>query len=212
MGNAVGEKLYIFIPTEYKAIEVEEKFREKYAQYTIRTFSNVIDFTEAVRIDTPDAVITKPQLIPFLSMYNIKLNATCKGSTKESFFLLSVDNALNCVNLSDLNIGILDFLGRNNINTLTDNLISGTPKLKRVKKIADLIPLMSMKLVDGIIASASQVAYIKSRSQLTFHEIKCKNDQGIAVLACFKEGDDIVNRLKELPSELALMIGVDGWK
>ena len=210
--NAIGQKLYIFVPTEYKAIEVERKFKEKFANFTIRTFSSVIDFTEAVSIDTPDAVITKPQLIPFLNIYTIKLNATCKGSTKEPFFILSVENPMALSDLTNKNIGILDFLGRKNINAFTTDLVNGNPKLKRVKKIPDLIPLLSMNMVDGIIVSASQMAYIKSRSHLPFHEIKCKSDQGIAVLALFKESDEMVNKLKELPDELAMMIGVDGWK
>ena len=210
--NAVGQKLYIFIPTEYSAIEVEKNFRERYKDYTIRSFSNVIDFTKAVSIDTPDAVITKPQLLPILSIYNIKLNATYSGSTKESFFVLSVENPLTLTGLTSKNIGILDFLGRKYINTFTDDLFDGNPKLKRVKKIADLVPLLTMNLVDGVIVSASQLAYIKSRSQLSFHKTKCKNDQDIAVLALLKESEEIVKRLKQLPAELALMIGVDGWK
>ena len=210
--NAIGQKLYIFIPTEYKAVDVERKFREIYKGYTIRSFSNVIDFKKAVSIDTPDAIITKPQLIPLLDVYTIKLNATHSGSTKESFFILSVGNPLSLADLTNKNIGILDFLGRKQIDSFTDNLFNGNPKLKRVKKTADLIPLLTMNLVDGVIASASQIAYIKSRSQLALHTTKCKNDQGIAVLALYKNSDEIVKKLKQLPTEVSLMIGVDGWE
>lgn len=210
--NAGVQKLYIFLPTEYKAVEVERKFREIYKNYTVRSFGSVIDFAKAVSIDTPDAVITKPQLIPLLEFYNIKLKAICNGSTKESFFLLSVEHPLTLTDLTDKKIGILDFLGRKNITALTAKLFDGNPKLKRVKKVADLIPLLTMNMVDGVIVSASQLAYIKSRSHLTFHKTKCKSDQGIAALALFNGSDEIVNTIKELPDELALMIGVDGWK
>jgi hypothetical protein len=210
--NAVGNKLYIFLPTEYTAIDVEKKFSGKYDTFVIRSFSSVTDFTSAVFSDTPDAIITKPQLVPLLDIYQIKLNATLNGSTKEPYFILSVEKPLTPAELSTKEVGILDFLGKKNINTLMEDLLDGTPRLKRVKKMADLVPLMTMNLVDGVIVSATQVAYIKSKSQLKFYETRCKTDQGIAVLALFNDSDEIVKKLKELPAELAIMIGVDGWK
>lgn len=210
--NAVGNKLYIFLPTEYTAIDVEKKFSEKYDALVIRTFGSVTDFTSAVFSDTPEAIITKPQLVPLFDMYKIKLNATLNGSTKEPYFILSVANSLAPAELSTKELGILDFLGKKSINTLTENLLDGSPRLKRVKKMTDLIPLLTMNLVDGVIVSATQVAYIKSKSQLKFYETKCKTDQGVAALALYSESDEIVNKFKKFPAELAMMIGVDGWK
>jgi hypothetical protein len=209
---AAEKKLYIFLPTEYTAIDVERKFSEKYDCFIIHSFGSVSDFIRAVSSDTPDAVITKPQLLPLLDSYHIKLNATLNGRTEESYSILSIENPLLPGDLTNKNIGILDFLGKKNITALTEDLFDGSPRLKRVKKIADLIPLLTMDLVDGVIVSATQVAYIRSKSQLTFHEAKCKNEKGIAVLALFDNSEEIVKNLKELPVELALMIGVDGWE
>ena len=209
---AMGQKLYIFIPTEYKSIDVERNFRKNYTNLSVRSFGNVRDFKKAVCVDTPDAIITKPQLVPFLNIYTVRLNATYKGNTKESFFILSVDNKIMSDNLDDKDIGILDFLGRNHLGTFTTHLFAGSPRLKRVKKIVDLVPLVTMNMVDGLVVSASQVVYIKDRSNISFHKIKCRSDQGIAVLALFNDNNGIVNMVKEFPIELALMIGVDGWK
>ena len=209
--NTFGERVYIFIPTEHKPVSVEKKFSENLNGVGVRCFGSIIDFKKAVEEDTPDAVITKPQVIPFLSNYTIAMNGTVNGKTTESFFLLSTGDPLSLNSLDEKNIGILDFLGRKNIKTFTTTLFDSTPKLKRVKKIADLLPLLSMNLVDGVVVSATQAIYIKSRSNLTFTEIKCRKNQEIAALALSKENKAIIEMVKKLPADLTEMIGVDGW-
>lgn len=209
--TSYGQKLYIFLPTEYRPVDIEKKFAVFFRGVDIRSFGSVIDFKRAVELDSPDAIITKPQLIPFLNRYSIKLNGTINGSRQEPFYLLSIGDPLLPKSLDDKNIGILDFLGRKNISSFITVLIDGNPKLQRVKNVADLLPLISLNIVDGLVVSSTQASYIKRRSKLLFNEAKCKKDQDIAALALAKENDEIVNALRKLPADLAQLIGVEGW-
>lgn len=211
--NLYSEQLYIFIPSEHTSIEIEKKLKNNFPGITIRSFGSIIDFRKAVQSDSPAAVITKPQLLPFFERYSIKLQGRVNGNTREPFFILSVEQPISLNALKDKSIGILDFIGRKHITDFTSSLFGVQPKfkLKRVKKVADLLPLVSMNLVDGIVVSSTQAAYLKKRSNLTFYETKCKKEQSIAVLALSKDSNTIVESLKKLPPDLSHIIGVDGW-
>ncbi len=210
--NIFAQRLYIFIPTEHKAVDIENRFREKCSKIIVRSFGNVTDFTEAVSRDTPDAVIAKPQLISLLKNYAIKFHGICNGKTTEPFFLLTLNNTCNISDINGKKIGVLDFLGRENISAFTSELVDGTPNIIRVKKTADLVPLLSMNLVDGVLVSESQKIYINSKSQMKLNENKCKKEQKIVALALYRNNNEIVSNIKTLPAEITMMIGVDGWE
>jgi len=210
--TTVGQSIYLFIPNEHKPVEIEQKFRDTFQKVKVRAFGNVIDFTAAVLNDTPEAIVTRPQLIPYLTIYQIKLHAKLNGSRCEPFTILSPDNRVNIEEIDTKELGILDFMGRKRFESLSVQLFDVQPKFVRVKKVADLLPLLTMNLVDGIVVSASEAHYIRERSNMVLYETACKNEQEIAALAVTKEWATIIDTFRKLPEELLQMINIDGWE
>lgn len=212
IGTVWAQKLYIFIPTEHSAVEIEKKFAEKIPTITVRSFGNVTDFKKSVEESKPDAVITKPQLVAQLTGYTTQLKAVTKGSTEESFVLLSVDKPIIIADIAGKNIGILDFLGKKEIDGLVETLFKGRPVLIKVKKVADLLPLLTMNMVEAIVVSESHIAYLKQRSNLNFIITPCDCSSGRAVLATLKPDPEIEAVIKSMPADLAKLLYIESWK
>lgn len=208
-----GQKLFVFIPGRYKPVYIEKRMKEHLSDIDVRAFGSVRDFKTIVKNETPEMIITKTQVADFFKNYMKALQAEANGTINEAYYLLSVGSELKPEDVSGKTIGILDFLGRKEIKTFVTELLKIEPgKINRVKKDEDLLSLITLDMVDGIIVSERQYAYIKEKSQLDFHKVQCSKKMPIAVLAVSSDDDAVVKKIKTMPDELKEILGFDSWK
>ncbi len=211
--NAVAQKLYVYYPVSVKPTVIQGQFEKACPGIEITVFGRYKDFTTMLTQVPPDAFITKTELAKrFSANYTIKLNAVKNGKTTEKYVALSVKDPVKPADLGPtIIVGALDFLGRTEMNKFMAKLTGATPKVKRVAKVEDLLPLLSFNMGKAIILTTDNSEIIKKKSNLNFVESPLKDQSfGIAALAVSKtgNGDKIVQAVKNVKS----IMGIDKWQ
>ncbi len=215
-GNmSYAESLYVFYPTTARSKVLQEKMGADCPDIALTIFGRFRDFQTKITESPPDAILTKKPVINEIKGYTIKLQGTRKNSTDESFILLSVDEAIDPAKLADLTVGVLDILGRKGMGKHVAQYFDPVPKLKRVTKIEDLLPLLSFNMAKAILISDNRVSYFKKLSKLNFIATPVPNMQiGIVALAV-KDGanaDAVINSIKGVGDDTTSLLEVDNWK
>lgn len=184
---------------------------------SITVFGRYNDFITKIKTEPPDAVITKTVLIKDqLSNYEVSLNGVRNGKTEERYVVLSIDRPLSIDSISiESVIGIIDILGRAGMNSFSKQFFSVEPKLKRVSKVEDLLPLLSFNMVNGVLIEDVYVDYFKSTSQLQFSVTNLtSSNNGIVAFAIKKGGNSekSLNFLKRNDKAICALFYIDTWK
>jgi hypothetical protein len=210
------EKLYVFFPATIRPQAIQEKMTVAMKDVKVTVFGRYNDFTSKIMIEPPDAIITKPALIEQLGNYVISLNGRRQGKKKESYVLLSINDTLEVASITtETVIGVIDVLGRTGMKTFAGQFFPVEPKLKRVTKVEDLLPLLSFNMAAGVLIEDVFVKYIKNTSQLQFNNTPLSGSKnGIIACGIKKDGsaENVVNSLKKNNADMVALFEIDSWK
>lgn len=210
------EKLYVFYPTTTRPQTVREKMATAFSGVTVTVFGRYNDFIAKIKLDPPHAIITKPALIQQLGNFTIAANAVRKGKTDESYVLISVGAPVDPSTITAENvIGVIDLLGRAGTKAFAEQFFKVEPKLKRVTKVEDLLPLLSFRMATGIVIEDIYVNFFKSTSQMQFSITPLTGGTGgILALGIRKncKADKTVAALKKNDKEICGMLEVELWR
>lgn len=210
------EKLYVFYPTTARPQTVQETLKESFSGVEVTVFGRYNDFNEKVATDPPDAVIAKPALIEQLGGFSIVLSGMRNGKSEDTYVLMSLKNPIDPKDVSSETVlGAIDVLGKAGMESFIKKLFQAGPKLKRVTKVEDLLPLLSFNMASGVIVEDVFVNYFRATSQL---------ELGITPLPAVKSGiiglalkngakaEKTVNSLKKGDKKISTLFEVDAWK
>lgn len=210
------QKLYVFYPTVVRPHILQKKISLACSGLEVTVFGRFTDFKTKVKLDNPDAIITKPDVLKQFSGYKINLQGQKKGRQDEKYVLLSIGKKVDFSETGSVTIGAIDFLGRKEMENLLASLLISKPKVKRVTKVEDLLPLLSFNMVNAIFISENQENYFKTKSQLNFIITPLQNANiGIISLALKtgkEEGAEITNSINKLDKEINLLFEIEKWK
>jgi hypothetical protein len=211
-----GDKLYVFFPTTARPQVVQEKLQQAYPGVEVTVFGRLNDFTAKIEIEPPEAILTKTPLIKQFDKYVIKVNGQRDGKSEEVYVLISIDQPLTPSKVTqETIIGTIDFLGRNGMNGFIQQFFTILPKIKRVTKVEDLLPLLTFNMSNAILVEESSVDFFKKTSNLNF---------AISPLPATKDGiialgtkhdlqrNKIIDSTKKLGKDASSFFGVDQWK
>jgi len=210
------DKVYVFYPSVARPQAIQEKLQRSVLGAEVTVFGRYIDFTAKMEFEPAQMIITKPALIQQLSGYEVKANGTRAGKTEESYILLSINKGVDLAALtSETVIGTIDILGRTGMNEFARQFFTVIPKLKRVTKVEDLLPLLTFNMAAAILIQEPALKHFKSTSNLNFVITKLPDPKdGIVALAVKNGGnaDKIITALKVADKELCSFFEVDLWK
>lgn len=209
-----AEKLYVFYPTTIRPSVLQKKLKEACPAIDITVFGRYKDFIAQINIAPPDAIIVKPDLLKQLPDYEKNLSGVKQGKADEPYFLLSIDKNIDLSKIGQEVIGIVDFLGRKETAKLVASFFTPSPKIKRVIKIEDLLPLLIFNMATSLFLCEDDIAYLKETSKLNFMVTNLPNVKiGLISLAIRKKSSSelIVKSIKGLSNELNLIFTIDEW-
>ncbi len=210
------DKVYVFYPSVARPQTVQDKIQKSVQGVAVTVFGRYNDFTTKMETEPAQIVITKPSLIAQFSGYEIKMNGVRSGKTEETYVVLSIDGGIDPAAVgAETIIGTLDILGRNGMNTFAKQFFETVPKLKRVTKVEDLLPLLTFNMAAGILIQEPAVQYFKSTSNLNFTITKLpESKDGIVALAVKTGGnaEKVASALKSADKELCSFFEVELWK
>ncbi|MBN1306941.1 MAG: hypothetical protein JXA18_03425 [Chitinispirillaceae bacterium] len=210
------EKLFVFYPTTTRPQTVQERLEENANDVSVTVFGRYVDMSEKIVNEPPDALLSKPALIRQLGNYTIALNGIRKGTAKETYVLMSINTPIDPKTVgAQTVIGAIDVLGRTGMKSFIGRFFPVEPKLKRVTKIEDLLPLLTFNMADAVLIEAVFIQYFKSTSHLEFTVTSLsETDSGIIALAIKNNGkaENTLTAFKKAGKGINTLFEVDQWK
>lgn len=210
------EKCYVFFPTTARPQAIQEKIQASLEGVTVTVFGRLNDLNAKIEIEPPDAIISKPALIEQFTDYSVTLNGVRKGNIGETYVVLSIGTSVDAKAVgAETTIGVIDVLGRTGMKSFITQFFPVEPKLKRVTKVEDLLPLLTFNMAAGILIEDIFVNYFKSTSQLDFKIAPLSSAKsGIIALGVSKNGkaDKTTAALKKADKTVCSIFEVESWK
>lgn len=212
-----NERLYVFYPSTFDCQSMQNKMDSALPGISITVFSRYDDFALKMNAEPPEAIITKPVLIQEqFNDYEVILNGVRNGKTEGSYVVLSKDTSIANQSInSESIIGVVDILGRTGMKTFVSRTFSIEPKLKRVSRIGDLLPFLSLDIASGIMIENVFVDYFRSTSQLQFAEIPL-SESNTGIIACAvkkgKNAEKSLSGLKQNKKSICELFYIQQWK
>lgn len=204
-----AEKVYVFVPST-SSPKMIQKNLSKQVSGEILSFSKLKDFLKQVKKDKPAAVITRKDVLEKLPEYQVKLEGYYKDSSSQKFYAINSTGFFTPT--SKTKVGVVDYLGGKQMNEVTTTIVGTKTKVKKVKKFKDLLPLLSMNMVDAIIIAESEIEVFKASSSQDLKEIALPyRVEGYVVFAT-STSTKIEEEMKLLTKKENLSMGVESWR
>jgi hypothetical protein len=169
----------------------------------------VADFERALT-EGPDAVLTLPIVLKAHGL-SPRLRGQREGSPDEKYCLVGADVAPNPASVTT--VGALDLVGREGTNAFVHGLLGSEPKVERVTKVEDLLPLLQMQRADAVLLPARLFAELRSTSSLNLANRELATKVGIVAVASVGDGGaQAVAEVGKLSGDAAKALGVESWK
>ena len=207
MGSA--PKLLVFLHVAVKQRAFQGELQAALSGIDVTAVGRIADFDRSLQ-DGPDAVLTLPVVLSARGL-TTSLHGHCQGATNESYALVAADTIPDSARVQS--VGALDLLGREGTSSFVEQLLGAHPKVERVTKVEDLLPLLQMQRVDAILLPARLFPELRASSRLNLASKDLPKKVELPALAKLGAGGaQIMSAVSKLPSPLSIAIGVDEWR
>lgn len=206
---AGNPKLLVFLHVAVKQRALQSQLQAALSGIEVTAVGRIGDWERALKEGT-DAVVALP---PVLSAY--KLSPTLRGqrggAADEKYSLIGVGAAPNPSAVAT--VGALDLLGRDGTTKFVKDLLGAGPKVERVSKVEDLLPLLQMQRADAVLLPTRLFAEIRSASKLTLATKELGKSIGLpAAASVTPAGAQVVAALSKVAANVSKTLGVDSWR
>jgi hypothetical protein len=102
------------------------------------------------------------------------------------------------------------------MSDFVQGLVKASPRLDRVTKVEDLLPLLTFRSVNAVLVSDAMAAEFRKKSQANLVVAKIDGAKvGLISLAVGKAGKaeaEVAKAVQALPAAELELLGVDEWK
>lgn len=207
--SAGAAKLLVFLHVALKQRAFESELQAAMPGVEVRAVGRLADFERALG-DGTDAVLSLP---PLLTAHGLtpKLQGLHGGSPDEKFSLVGAGTAPDPARVAA--VGALDLLGREGTNAFVYGLLGARPKVERVTKFEDLLPLLQMQKVDAIVLPSRLLPELTEASRLPLAPRELTKLVKLpAVASVGTGGADVMAEVTHLNGKVAKTLGVDAWR
>lgn len=206
---ATALRLLVFLHVAVKQRAFQTELQAAMEGVTVTAVGRIADFDRVLQ-EGQDAVLTLPVVLAARGLAPA-LRGMHHGSTDEPYTLIAVDALPDPARVNT--VGALDLLGRDGTDAFVHGLIGGKPKVERVTKVEDLLPLLQMQRVDAIVLAARLFPELRAASRLNLAGRELATAVGLPAAARAGTGAPaVLAALKRLPSGLCASLGVDEWR
>jgi hypothetical protein len=208
-GARAGERrLLAFLHTAVKQRALQSELGAALPGIVVTAVGRVADFERALRAGQ-DAVLTLPAV---LSAHGLepKLRGRRLGSAEEKYCLIAADVPPDPARVSS--VGALDILGREGTTAFVHRLVPSRPRVERVAKVEDLLPLLQLQRVAAILLPSRFYREIHTLSRLKLAQRELTPLVGLpAVSGTGPAANEVIAAVRRLPSGVTAPFGVDEW-
>jgi hypothetical protein len=204
-----AQKLLVFLHVAVKQRAFQGELQAALPGIDVTAVGRIGDFDRSLQ-DHPDAVLTLPLVLAARGI-GATLRGRRQGAQDEVYALVGADSMPDPTKIQT--VGALDLLGRDGTDSFVNRVLGARPKVERVTKVEDLLPLLQMQRVDAILLAARFVTELKKASRLTLFQRDLATKVELPAAATLTAGGpQILGALSRLPARLSAAMGVDEWR
>lgn len=206
---SVASKLLVYLHLAVKQQALQSALQAALPGVMITAVGRIADFDRALA-EGQDAVLSLPLVLSAKHLVPV-LRGERQGALDEEYVLVGTEPTLEPARARS--VGAVDILGREGTTSFINTLIGAQPKLERVTKVEDLLPLLQLQRVDGIVLPARLVSELARSSRLKLVERPLATRVGLPALAAKGGSEDpLVAVFRRLPRPLCASLGVERWR
>jgi hypothetical protein len=205
----LGLKLVVFLHAALKQRALQDLLQAGLPGIGVTAVGRIADFDRALR-EAPDAVLTLPIVLDAQRLV-AKLRGQRQGAADEKYCLVAADRAPEAGRVGA--VGALDLLGREGTTGFVHKLLGAKPKVDRVIKVEDLLPLLQMQRVQAVLLPARLFSEVQGMSRLKLFQSELAARVGLPAVAAVGPGaGQIMGGVTRLPQSTSRILGVDEWR
>jgi hypothetical protein len=207
--RAAHPKLLVFLHTAVKQRALQEALSSALPGVSVTAVGRVADF-ERKLAEKPDAVLSLPVVLESMGL-SPTLRGHRAGAPSEKYVLIGADTAPDPQTVTS--VGALDILGRSGTTAFVASLLGSRPKVVRVTKLEDLLPLLQMRRADAIVLPARLGPAVSGASRLALAQRELSGSVALPAVAAVT-GDGVpavIAAIRSLAASTSSLVGVDSW-
>lgn len=202
-------KLLVFLHVALKQRAFQSELQAALAGVVVTAVGRTADFDRGLA-ESPDAVLTLPAVLAAHHL-PVALQGLRRGSPDEPCALAGVDAPPDPATVAS--VGVLDVLGREGMNRFVLDLLGRQPKVERVTKVEDLLPLLQLQRVDAIILPSRLLGEVRAVSRLNVVARELSRGAGLPAAASLGAGGPrVLQAVRRLPARMTGALGVTEWR
>jgi hypothetical protein len=202
-------RLLVFLHVAAKQRAFQTELQAALPGITVTAVGRTGDFDRALG-EGQDAVLTLPVVLAAHGIAPV-LRGIRQGAAEERYVLAGTETPPDPLKVAT--VGALDLLGRDGMATFVQGLLGGRPKIERVTKVEDLLPLLQMERVNAILLPSRLVAEVRMASRLNLSSRELTATVGLPTVAKLgASGAQVLAAIKRLPSGITGAFGVEEWR
>ncbi len=210
-----GEKIYVFYPSITRPHIAQQELQNALKGVDVFVFGRYSDFVSQVQALPPSAIITKDPLDEQFRNYHKRLSG-CRGNKRsETYVLISLGKTIDTAAINSKTVvGIVDFMGRKNIEKFASTLVHKNINVKCVLKPEDLITLLVFEMVDYVLIEESYFSYYRKIYDLDFKVSSIRFESSGIISVSVQKGksaEKLITKLRSLKELNAHIFGIDEW-
>ncbi|HVU53304.1 MAG TPA: hypothetical protein VHL80_21615 [Polyangia bacterium] len=202
-------KLLVFLHTPLKQRAFQGQLQAALPGVAVSAVGRPADFERGLE-DHPDAVLTLPMVLAAHHL-TATLQGLHRGAAEEAYVLAGVDAAPDPARVAT--VGVIDVLGREGMSAFVTSLLGAHPKVERVTKVEDLLPLLQLQRVEAILLPARLLEEVAAPSRLSLVPRVLAAKVGLPAVASLGSGGGrVVQGVRRLPPAVTRELGVTEWR
>lgn len=228
--QAGGVKVFVFYPSLARPLAIQDELTRKCPGLDITVFGRLADLQALVGREHPQAILAQNDVLRQFPEYQPRLQGIRNGAATEDFVLLSIDKPFDLSKVTGASIGVVGMLDRKEMDGFVAGLVAGAPRVNRVTKVEDLLPLLIFQSVGAVLVSEANMREFRKKSQARLMDVKLDKGKVGLIAAGILSADEprgapagaegakatderqILMALMALDAGTMALLGVDGWK
>ncbi|WDE04803.1 hypothetical protein SG34_026405 [Thalassomonas viridans] len=208
-----AESLFVFLPTQVRAKVMQQQISQVCPELEVTVFGRGKDFRRQIKNTPPNAVLSLMPIIERLGSFDMVLQGSKNGQTREKYVIVSVGQPLAVQDMAQKKIGVVDLLGRKPMGEFIAGAFPVAVKLKRVTKTEDLLPLLTFGSVEAVLVSESHFSQLKAKSNLKLVASASNLTMNLVNLALngANAKEKLLRCISRFDDKINATLGVDKW-
>ncbi len=208
IARATSPRLLVFLHLPMKQRALQTMLNAALPGIEVTTVGRIADLDRGLT-SGQDAVLSLPVVLQAKGL-KPRLQGRRGGASDESYALVGVSEAPQPSKVGV--VGALDLLGRAGMRDFIRSTLGADPKVERVTKVEDLLPLLQMKRAEAILLPSRLVLAIRQMSRLNLAEQQLSKRVGLPAVSSTGPGAPaVLAALSRMDTNVLRTLGVDEW-